>query len=63
MGHLTLDISGETSSTFPSNTEVNPNEHVKSITTGSEVLLPKIQVKRPIAHIENVSSTNEEHIE
>lgn len=62
MGQLTLAILGETPSTFPSYTEVNPNEHVKSITTGSEVLLPEIQVKRLVANTENVPSTNEEHV-
>ncbi|KAL2491248.1 Uncharacterized protein Adt_26876 [Abeliophyllum distichum] len=49
--------------TLPRNIEVNSKENVTAITTSSEVKLPEIHVKRPVANKENEPSTNEEHVE
>ncbi|XP_022871446.1 uncharacterized protein LOC111390615 [Olea europaea var. sylvestris] len=54
---------GRAPGTLPSNTEVNPKEHVKAITTRSGVQLPEFHVKRPTANKEKVPSTDEEHAE
>ncbi|KAL2497891.1 RT RNaseH domain-containing protein [Abeliophyllum distichum] len=54
---------GRAPGTLPSNTEVNPKEHVKVITTRSGIQLPEIHVKRLVANKDLVPSTNEEHVE
>ncbi|XP_022855936.1 uncharacterized protein LOC111377113 [Olea europaea var. sylvestris] len=63
MGQMAEVISGRAPCTLPSNTEVNPKEHVKAITTRSGVQLPEFHVKRPTANKEKVPSTDEEHAE
>ncbi|KAL2526200.1 Uncharacterized protein Adt_11254 [Abeliophyllum distichum] len=60
---LLEDIRSSVPDTLPSNTEVNPKENVAAITTRSEVQLPKIHVKMPVANKEKVPSTDEEHVE
>ncbi|KAL2471831.1 uncharacterized protein Adt_39967 [Abeliophyllum distichum] len=49
--------------TLPSNTDVNPKEHVKAITTRSRVQLPEVHVKRSVANKEMIPSTDDEHVE
>ncbi|KAL2486257.1 Uncharacterized protein Adt_31013 [Abeliophyllum distichum] len=63
MGQMAITLSGRAPSTLPSNTEVNPKDHVKAITTRSRVQLPEIHVKRSVANKEMVTSTDEEHVE
>ncbi|KAL2542521.1 Uncharacterized protein Adt_03499 [Abeliophyllum distichum] len=60
---MAIALSGRAPGTLPSNTEVNPKEHVKAITTRSGVQLPEIHVKRSVANKEMVPSTDEEHVE
>ncbi|KAL2471385.1 Uncharacterized protein Adt_39521 [Abeliophyllum distichum] len=40
----------QSTGTLPGNTELNPKEHVKAITTRSEVQLPEVHVKIPKVH-------------
>ncbi|KAL2518138.1 RT RNaseH domain-containing protein [Abeliophyllum distichum] len=54
---------GQAPGTLPSNTEVNPKEHIKAITTRSGVQLPEIHAKRSVTNKEMVPSTDEEHVE
>ncbi|KAL2453097.1 Uncharacterized protein Adt_49403 [Abeliophyllum distichum] len=63
MGQMAIALSGRAPGTLPSNTEVNPKEHVKAITTRSGVQLPEIHVKRPVTNKDLVPSTDEEHVE
>ncbi|KAL2505552.1 Uncharacterized protein Adt_21173 [Abeliophyllum distichum] len=63
MVHMAVAISGSVPNMLPSNTEVNPKENVTAITIRSEVQLPEIHVKRPVANKKKVLSTDEEHVE
>ncbi|KAL2461703.1 Uncharacterized protein Adt_45123 [Abeliophyllum distichum] len=63
MGQMAVAISARVPDMLPSNTEVNPKESVKAVTTRSGVQLPEIHVKRPVANKEHVPSTDEEHVE
>ncbi|XP_052176597.1 uncharacterized protein LOC127790905 [Diospyros lotus] len=47
IGQLAKILTERQPGTWPSNTEVNPNEQVNAITTKSGVPLPEIHVKRP----------------
>ncbi|XP_022864581.1 uncharacterized protein LOC111384524, partial [Olea europaea var. sylvestris] len=49
--------------TLPSNTETNPKEQVKAITTRSGVQLPEIHVKRPATVIEKAPTMDEEQVD
>ncbi|KAL2517377.1 Uncharacterized protein Adt_13624 [Abeliophyllum distichum] len=46
IGQIAAALSGRTQGTLPSNTETNPKEQVKAITTRSGVQLPEIHVTR-----------------
>ncbi|KAL2532472.1 Uncharacterized protein Adt_05823 [Abeliophyllum distichum] len=63
VGQIVVAILDRVPGTLPSNTVVNPKEHVKAIPTRSGVQLSDIHVKRPVANKENVPSTDEEHVE
>ncbi|XP_022849860.1 uncharacterized protein LOC111371945 [Olea europaea var. sylvestris] len=52
MGQLAIALTGRTPGNLPSNTEINPKEQAKAITTRSVVQLPKIHVKRPGVTVE-----------
>ena len=60
MGQLALSMTGRVPGALPSNTEVNPREHVQVITTRSGIQLLEIHVKRPGADTEQVESSEEE---
>ncbi|KAL2526380.1 Uncharacterized protein Adt_11434 [Abeliophyllum distichum] len=51
---MEVALLGRAPDTFPRNTEVNPKEHVKAITTRNMVQLPEIHVKRSVANKEKV---------
>ncbi|KAL2526437.1 Uncharacterized protein Adt_11491 [Abeliophyllum distichum] len=59
IGQMEVAISSRALGTLPSNTEVNPKEYVKAITTKSGVQLPEIYVKRLVANKERISSTGQ----
>ncbi|KAL2453385.1 Uncharacterized protein Adt_49116 [Abeliophyllum distichum] len=62
MGQTVVAISCSVPDTLPSNTEVNPKENVMTITTRSDIQLPKIHVKRPVVNKEKVPFNDEEHV-
>lgn len=47
IGQMAIALTSRPPSNLPSNTKINPREHVKAITTRSGVQLPEIHVKRP----------------
>ncbi|XP_022899401.1 uncharacterized protein LOC111412710 [Olea europaea var. sylvestris] len=49
--------------TLPSNTELNPREHVQAITTRSGMQLPERHVERPSVNNETTLSTEEEIVQ
>ncbi|KAL2497810.1 RNA-directed DNA polymerase [Abeliophyllum distichum] len=51
---MAIALSSRAPGALPSNTEVNPKEHVKAISTRSGVQLPEIYVKRSVANKEMV---------
>ncbi|KAL2518134.1 Uncharacterized protein Adt_14381 [Abeliophyllum distichum] len=62
MGQMAVAMSSRLQGTLPRNTEVNPTEQVHEISIRSEIQLPEIYIKRPVANKEKVLSTNEEHV-
>lgn len=60
---MSLAMTNRAPGTLPSNTEVNPREHAKAITTRSGVQLPKIHVKRSVTNKETVPTSDEEQLE
>lgn len=63
MGQMVLAMTNRVLGTLPNNTEVNPKEHAKAITTRSGVQLPEIHVKRPVTNKETVPTSDEEQVE
>lgn len=62
MGQLAMALTVRMSGNLPNNTEINPKEQVKAITTRSRVQLPEIHVKRPGVTGETFSPTKEETV-
>ncbi|XP_022872320.1 uncharacterized protein LOC111391352 [Olea europaea var. sylvestris] len=62
-GQIAAALSGRAQGTLHSNTEINPKEQVKAITTRSGVQLPEIHVKRLATIIEKVPTTGEEQVD
>ncbi|XP_022887565.1 uncharacterized protein LOC111403337 [Olea europaea var. sylvestris] len=56
-------MTGRVPGNLPSNTEINPKEHAKAITTRSEVQLPEIYVKRLVASKESAPTSDDEIME
>ncbi|XP_022883158.1 uncharacterized protein LOC111399906 [Olea europaea var. sylvestris] len=63
VGQIAAALSGRAQGTLPSNTETNPKEQVKAITTRSGVQLPEIHVKRPATVIEKAPTMDEEQVD
>lgn len=63
MGQMALAMTNRAPGTLPSNTEVNPREHAKAITTRSGVQLPEIHIKKPVTNEESVLTSDEEQVE
>ncbi|XP_022855377.1 uncharacterized protein LOC111376638 [Olea europaea var. sylvestris] len=63
MGQMAISMTGRVPGNLPSNTEINPKEHVKAITTKSRVQLPKIHVKRSVASRESAPTADDEIVE
>ncbi|XP_022865064.1 uncharacterized protein LOC111384950 [Olea europaea var. sylvestris] len=63
VGQLAIALTGRTLGNLPSNTEINPKEQAKAITTQSGVQLPKIHIKRPAVIGEATSPVEEETFE
>ncbi|XP_022897630.1 uncharacterized protein LOC111411322 [Olea europaea var. sylvestris] len=61
MGQIALSMITRALDTLPSNTKVNPREHVQAITTRSGVQLLEINMKRLNADKEIVPPSDEEH--
>ncbi|XP_022857778.1 uncharacterized protein LOC111378774 [Olea europaea var. sylvestris] len=63
VGQIAAALSGRAQGTLPSNTEINPKEQVKAITTRSGVQLPEIHVKWPATITEKTPTTGEEQVD
>ncbi|XP_022864248.1 uncharacterized protein LOC111384222, partial [Olea europaea var. sylvestris] len=63
VGLIAAALSGRAQGTLPSNTETNPKEQVKVITTRSGVQLPEIHVKRLPTVIEKAPIMGEEQVD
>ncbi|XP_022880678.1 uncharacterized protein LOC111397949 [Olea europaea var. sylvestris] len=63
MGQMAVALTGRALGSLPSNTEVNPKEHAKAITTRSGVELPERQVNNPVTNREEISPEVEEILE
>ncbi|XP_022865846.1 uncharacterized protein LOC111385660 [Olea europaea var. sylvestris] len=63
MGQMAIALTGRAQGNLPSNSEINPKEHAKAITTRSGVQLPDMHVKRPVKNKENTPSVEEETVE
>ncbi|XP_022843147.1 uncharacterized protein LOC111366672 [Olea europaea var. sylvestris] len=63
MGQMAISITGRTPGNLPSNTEINPKEHAKAITTRSGIQLPEIHVKRSVVSKESTPTADDEIVE
>ncbi|XP_022855324.1 uncharacterized protein LOC111376589 [Olea europaea var. sylvestris] len=63
VGQIAAALSGRAQGTLPSNTETNPKEQIKAITTCSGIQLPEIHVKRPATVIEKAPIMGEEQVD
>ncbi|KAL2479915.1 Uncharacterized protein Adt_32881 [Abeliophyllum distichum] len=63
MGQMAKLLSERQQEKLPSNTETNPREHLKAITTRSGVQLPEIEVRRNVNIQDNTPSTNDEPVD
>ncbi|XP_022870850.1 uncharacterized protein LOC111390095 [Olea europaea var. sylvestris] len=63
IGQMAVALTGRAPGSLPSNTEVNPKEHAKAITTRSGVELPERQMNNPVANKEDMFPEVEEILE
>ncbi|XP_022861116.1 uncharacterized protein LOC111381556 [Olea europaea var. sylvestris] len=63
MGQLAMALTSRAPGNMSSNTEINPKEQAKAITTRSGVQLPEIHVKRLSVNGETSPPTEEENVE
>ncbi|XP_022853864.1 uncharacterized protein LOC111375292 [Olea europaea var. sylvestris] len=63
MGQMAISITGRVPGNLSSNTEINPKEHAKAITTRSGVQLPEIHVKRSVASKKSAPTSDNEIVE
>ncbi|XP_022866202.1 uncharacterized protein LOC111386005 [Olea europaea var. sylvestris] len=60
VGQMAVSMMGRAPGNLPSNTEINPKEYAKAITTRSGVQLPEIHVKRSTVSKESSQTLDEE---
>ncbi|XP_022871419.1 uncharacterized protein LOC111390593 [Olea europaea var. sylvestris] len=60
MGQMAISMTGRAPRNLPSNTEINPKEQAKAITTRSGVQLPEIHVKKSGVTVETSSPAEDE---
>ncbi|XP_022841909.1 uncharacterized protein LOC111365593 [Olea europaea var. sylvestris] len=63
VGQIAISMTGRAPGNLPSNTEINPKEHAKAITTRSGVQLPEPHVKSSGANKESTPTLEEEIVE